>query len=86
MHTRCSCECRAESAQRDWQREGERNTVVGHVEGGESGVGVREHGVDGSVSVDAAPPSAGLPHPVEHPAYRQRVLAVVDGRYPRRLR
>ena len=62
------------------------STVVRHVEGGESGVGVREHGFDRGVAVDAAPPSAGLPHAVEHPAYRQGVPAVADGRHPRRPR
>ena len=62
------------------------STVVSHIEGGESGVGVREHGVNSGVAVYAAPPSAGLPHAVEHPAYRQGVPAVADGRHPSRPR
>lgn len=62
------------------------STVVSHIEGGESGVGVREHGVNRGVAVYAAPPSAGLPHAVEHPAYRQGVPAVADGRHPCRTR
>jgi hypothetical protein len=57
-------------------KEGQIDTVVGHVEGGEAGVSVGEHGVHRGVAVDAAPPAAGLPHAVEHPAYRQGVPAV----------
>lgn len=52
-------------------------TVIGHVEGSESGVGVAEHGIDSSVAVDAAPPAAGLPHPVQDSEYRQGMVAVL---------
>lgn len=58
------------------------DTVVGHVEGGESGVSVSEHGVDGGVAVDAPPPAARLPHPVEHPANLERVVAVLHSGRP----
>jgi hypothetical protein len=60
--------------------------VVGHVERGEAGVGVGEHDDDGGVAVDWPPPPAGLPHAVEHPAYRQGVPAVADGGHPRQRR
>lgn len=89
MHARCSCECRAIEGAEILVGQGGRlraSTVVSHIEGGESGVGVREHGVNSGVAVYAAPPSAGLPHAVEHPAYRQGVPAVADGRHPCRPR
>jgi hypothetical protein len=57
--------------------------VVGHVERGETRVGVGEHGVYGRIAVDRPPPSACLPHAVEHPAYRQGVPAVADRGHPR---
>ena len=53
---------------------GVERTVIGHVEGGEAGVGVAEHGLDGVVSVDSAPASAGLPHSVEDSAYIQGIV------------
>jgi len=89
MHARCSCECRAIEGAEILVGQGGRlraSTVVSHIEGGEPGVGVREHGVNSGVAVYAAPPSAGLPHAVEHPAYRQGVPAVADGRHPSRPR
>ena len=57
-------------------------TVVGHVEGGQASVGIAEHGLDGVVAVDAAPPAASLPHAVENAAYHQRVAAVLHRRDP----
>jgi len=59
--------------------------VIGHVEGGEAGIDEAKHGVYGGVAVDAAPTAAGLPHPVEDSAYRQRVVAVLDYAHSRAL-
>lgn len=59
-------------------------TVIGHVEGGESGVGVAKHRVNCGVTVYAAPAAAGLPHPVQNSAYRQGVVAVLHYAHSRR--
>lgn len=68
------------------QKMGRGFTVVGHVEGGEAGVGVAEHGLDGVVAVDSTPPTAGLPHSVENAAYHQLVPSVLHRRdLPARL-
>ena len=56
--------------------------MIGHVEGGETGVGVTEHGFDGVVAVDAAPSTTGLPHAVEHSAYLERIVAVAHRNGP----
>jgi len=56
--------------------------VIGHVEGGQSGVGVTEHGFDGVISVDSTPTAAGLPHPVQHSAYLQRIVPVTHRHSP----
>lgn len=53
-----------------------RHTVIGHVEGGETGIGVTKHGIDGVVPVDTAPPATRLPHPVQHSAYLERIVTV----------
>ncbi|KAI8524286.1 hypothetical protein RHMOL_Rhmol13G0138500 [Rhododendron molle] len=42
----------------------------------EAGVGVPEHGLDGVIPVDSAPPAARLPHPVQHSAYLDRIVPV----------
>lgn len=36
-------------------------TVVGHVDGGEAGVGIAKHGLDDIIAVHAAPSSSSLP-------------------------
>lgn len=51
--------------------------MVGHVEGGEAGVGIPEHGLDGVISVDSAPTATRLPHPVQNSAYIERIVPVL---------
>lgn len=51
--------------------------MVGHVEGGEAGVGVAEHGLNGVVPVDSAPTPTRLPHSVENSAYVQGIVSVL---------
>ena len=50
--------------------------MIGHVEGGEAGVGVAEHGLDGVVSINTAPTPTGLPHSVEDSAYIEGIVLV----------
>ena len=51
-------------------------TVIGHVEGGEAGVGVAKHSLNGVVSIDSAPSPTGLPHSVEDSAYVEGIVPV----------
>lgn len=51
-------------------------TVIGHVEGGEAGVGVAKHSLNGVVSIDSAPSPTGLPHSVEDSAYVDGIVPV----------
>lgn len=53
-------------------------TVIGHVEGGEAGVGVAEHGLNGVVSIDSAPTATSLPHPVQDSAYVQGIVPLPE--------
>ena len=53
-------------------------TVVGHVEGGETGVGIAEHGLNGVVPVDSAPATTGLPHTVQESANIERIVGVLQ--------
>ena len=55
-------------------------TVVSHVEGGETGVGVAEHGINGGVAVNSTPAAAGLPHAVEDSAYLERIVPILHHR------
>lgn len=43
-------------------------TVIRHVKSEEASVGVSEHGINSFISVDSAPTTAGLPHPVQYSA------------------
>lgn len=52
--------------------------MVGHVKGGEAGVGVAEHGFNGVISVDSAPTPTRLPHSVENPAYFQGIVPALQ--------
>lgn len=52
-------------------------TVIGHVKGRETGIGIPKHGLNGVVAVDSAPTTTSLPHTVEHSAYLQRIVAVL---------
>ena len=57
-------------------------TVIGHVKGRETGIGVPEHGLNGVVTVDSAPTTTGLPHTVKDSAYLQRIVAVLHRNTP----
>nr|GMD89635.1 hypothetical protein Iba_scaffold389764CG0020 [Ipomoea batatas] len=59
-----------------------RSILVGHVESGETGVGVIEHSLNGVVSVDSAPATASLPHTVQDSTYIQRIIAVLQCHRP----
>lgn len=56
--------------------------MIGHIEGGETGVGVPEHGLNSVVSVYSAPSSTSLPHPIEDSAYFQGIIPVSHSNSP----
>ena len=53
-------------------------TVIGHVEGGETNIGVLEHSVNGTITVDSTLTATCLPHSVKYSAYLQQIVPFLN--------